>query len=150
MAIERWKPHVTVATVVENDGDYLLVKEAPEGKIVYNQPAGHLDEGESLVHAAYRETLEETGWEVEITHYLGSYRYIAPNGTTYLRHGFCAKPLIHHKSRPLDQGIEEAVWMSYEEICQQYSNMRSPMVKQIIDDYRQGEHYPLAVLHEGR
>ena len=148
MSDTRWKPHVTVATVVEQNGKYLLVHESPEGKPVYNQPAGHLDEGESLIAAAKRETLEETAWEVSISHYLGSYRYIAPNGVTYLRHGFSAKAIQHHQEQSLDEGIIEAVWMDYEEIQQKSQLMRSPMVKQLIDDYRSGQLYPLAVLHE--
>lgn len=157
MTEERWKPNVTVATVVENKGQYLLVYELPKGlseesnpKGVYNQPAGHLDEGESLVAAAERETLEETAWEVSVSHYLGMYRYIAPNGITYMRHGFVAQVIKHHPECALDEGIIDAVWMSYEDICNNTDQMRSPMVKQLIDDYRSGQLYSLAVIHEDR
>lgn len=150
MSDKRWKPNVTVATVLEKDGKYLLVHEAPEGKAVYNQPAGHLDEGESLIAAAEREILEETGWEAHVTDYLGMYRYIAPNGITYLRHGFVAEPVEHDPERPLDKGIINAVWMSYDEITTNSAQMRSPMVKQLIDDYRSGQLYSLAVIHEDR
>lgn len=150
MSDERWKPNVTVATIVENEGKYLLVHEAPEGQDVYNQPAGHLDEGESLVAAAERETLEETGHEVKVTDYLGMYRYIAPNGITYMRHGFVADVVKHHPDHCLDKGIIEAVWMTYEEVCRNNDQMRSPMVKQLIDDYRSNKRYPLAVIHEDR
>jgi len=157
MTHERWKPNVTVATVIENEGKYLLVYEQPKGnvtegtnKAVYNQPAGHLDEGESLIAAAERETLEETAWEVSVSYYLGLYRYIAPNGITYLRHGFVAQANKHHPARMLDKGIIDAVWMSYKEICLNSSQMRSPMVKQLIDDYRSGQLYSLAVIHEDR
>lgn len=150
MSDQRWKPNVTVATIVEDKGNYLLAHEAPEGHNVYNQPAGHLDEGESLIAAAERETLEETGYEVRVTDYLGMYRYIAPNGITYLRHGFVASLVKHHADFQLDKGIIDAVWMSYEDVCANNNQMRSPMVKQLIDDYRSNKHYPLAVIHEDR
>ena len=146
----RWTPHVTVATIVEKDNQYLLVHEAPDGHSVYNQPAGHLEDGESLIEAAARETLEETGWKITITEYLGMYRYIAPNGITYLRHGFVAEADTFYPDQPLDEGIIEAVWMSYDDILTMESSMRSPMVKQLIEDYRSGKRYPLAVLNEGR
>ncbi|MGH1485937.1 MAG: NUDIX hydrolase [Cellvibrionaceae bacterium] len=147
---ERWTPHVTVATIVEQNSRFLLVHEAPDGSPVYNQPAGHLDEGEKLTTAARRETLEETGWDVTITDYLGLYRYIAPNRVTYLRHGFVAKPVKHYPKQSLDTGIIEAVWMTYEEIQKRETEMRSTLVKQLIDDYRSGRFYPLAVLNEDR
>lgn len=147
---EHWAPHVTVATIIEQNNRFLLVYEAPDGLPVYNQPAGHLDEGEKLSTAAVRETLEETGWEVTVTHYLGVYHYIAPNGITYLRHGFVAKPVKHHSKQALDVGIIEAVWMTYEEIQNRETQMRSTLVKQLVDDYRSGRFYPLAALNEDR
>ena len=146
--MDRWTPHVTVATIVEKDGKYLLVHETRDGNDVYNQPAGHLDEGEGLIEAAIRETREETGWDVKVNHYLGSYIYRAQNGITYLRHGFSASPLQLHGDQALDEGIIEAVWMTYDEIIENKEHMRSPMVKKLIDDYKNGLIYPLAVLHE--
>lgn len=150
MVDSRWKPHVTVATVVERDGAYLLVHETPDGSAVYNQPAGHLEEGESLIQAAERETLEETGWEVSVTQYLGMYRYIAPNGITYLRHGFVAEAIKFYPQRPLDDGIIQAIWWNYDSVCNNVHLMRSTLVKQLIDDYRNNKCYPLDVLHEDR
>lgn len=147
---ERWKPHVTVATLVENQGKFLLVKEHIAGRLVYNQPAGHLEADESLIAAAERETLEETGWQVEVSGYLGVYRFIAPSGTTYLRHGFVAKPIAHDPQRPLDTGIVEAPWLSYEQILSEKQAMRSPMVIQLIQDYLHKSIYPLALFHEDR
>ncbi|MEO0442742.1 MAG: NUDIX hydrolase [Pseudomonadota bacterium] len=144
----RWKPNVTVATLVEREHKYLLVHEHIDNQSVYNQPAGHLNKGESLIAAAKRETLEETAYEVEITHYLGMYRYIAANGTTYLRHGFTGSVRKHCADYPLDKGIIEAVWMSYADIVGHLDQMRSPLVKQLVDDYLKGEFYPLALLHE--
>ena len=151
--MKRWKPNVTVATIVERTNEkgikeYLLVHETRDKKNVYNQPAGHLDEGEAIIHAAKRETLEETGWEVSITALIGIYRFIAPNGITYLRHAFSASPITHHPQQPLDEGIIEAVWLSYEEIIEKEASMRSRMVKQTIDDYQQGNVYPLDILRE--
>lgn len=151
--MKRWKPNVTVATVVERTNkqdikEYLLVHETRDNKNIYNQPAGHLDEGETIIHAAKRETREETGWDVSITALIGIYRFIAPNGITYLRHAFSAKPIKHHPHQPLDEGIIEAVWMSYEDIIKKEQVMRSTMVKQAIDDYQQGSIYPLHILKE--
>ncbi len=147
MENNRWRPNVTVATLVEKDNKFLMVNEAPNGHEVYNQPAGHLDENESVLNAAKRETLEETGWEVEITNYLGLYRHIAKNGITYLRHSFLAKPLRHHPEMELDTGIIRALWMSYEDIIKQ-ENLRGPLVKRLLDDYRAGKIYTLEMLYD--
>jgi ADP-ribose pyrophosphatase YjhB (NUDIX family) len=152
-SMNRWKPNATVATVIErtnshHEKEYLLVHERRNGQTVYNQPAGHLDEGESIIHAAKRETQEETGWEVNITSLIGIYRFIAPNGITYLRHAFSATPIKHHPTQILDEGIIEAVWLSYEDIIKKEHTMRSIMVKKTIDDYRQGYNYPLTLFKE--
>lgn len=144
----RWTPHVTVATLVEKDDKFLLVREQPGDAIVYNQPAGHLDEGEGVIAAAIRETLEETAWQVDITGYLGMYRFIAPNGITYLRHGFIARPIRFYPERPLDEPIIDTCWMSYDEIVEKQAHMRSAMVKELIDDYYTGLIYPLTLFHE--
>ena len=147
MTNNRWRPNVTVATLVEKDNKFLMVNEAPNGIEVYNQPAGHLDENENLINAARRETLEETGWDVEVTHYLGLYRHIAKNGITYLRHSFLAQPIKHYPEMDLDTGIIKAVWMSYEDICKQ-DNLRGPLVKRLLDDYREGKIYTLDMLYD--
>lgn len=148
MTQARWTPHVTVATLVEKDDKFLLVREQPDNLIVYNQPAGHLDEGEGIIAAALRETLEETAWEVDITGYLGVYRSIVANGVTYLRHGFIAKPVRFHPEHPLDDPIIDTCWMSYDDIVAKQTQMRSTMVKQLIDDYYTGLIYPLTLFHE--
>ncbi|MFT6201991.1 MAG: ADP-ribose pyrophosphatase YjhB (NUDIX family) [Shewanella psychromarinicola] len=149
----RWKPNVTVATVVErtsqqNNKEYLFVHEVRDGKKVYNQPAGHLDEGESLAEAAIRETREETGWDVTLTHLVGIYRFIGENGITYIRHVFAASPIQHNPTQALDDGIIEAVWMTYEDIVNNTNATRSAMVKSALDDFRKGDVYPLGLLHE--
>jgi len=145
----RFTPHTTVATLIEDQGRYLLVHEAPDGHMaVFNQPAGHLEANESLIEAALRETLEETAWEVAITDFLGIYRYEAPNGETYLRHAFAGTPVKYHANRTLDTGIIDAQWLSYEQIIAITDQLRSPLVLQLIDDYRRGVRYPLAIIRE--
>lgn len=142
-----WPPHVTVATIVERDGRFLLVHEEVEGQQVYNQPAGHLEPGESLLEAAVRETFEETGWRVKPVAVLGINLYQAPsNGVTYLRTSFIAAPLNFDKKAQLDIGIIEAVWLTYEEILAKRAQLRSPMTLQVIDDYRAGKRFPLEIL----
>lgn len=151
--MKRWKPNTTVATVVErtntqSETEYLLVHEIRDGKEVYNQPAGHLDEGESLINAAVRETREETGWDVEITGLIGIYRFIAANGITYMRHAFSAKPLQYHPNAPLDEGIIEAVWMTRSQMADIEHQIRSEMVESALNDYEKGQLYPLSIFHD--
>ena len=95
-----WQPHITVATIVEDNGRFLFVEEVKNDKRVLNQPAGHLEANETLRDAAIRETLEETGWDVELTGVVGIYLYTAPsNGVTYQRVCFAAKAVKHHPDR---------------------------------------------------
>jgi len=142
-----WAPHVTVATIVERDNRFLMVYEDSDGKLVYNQPAGHLDPDETLQQAAIRETLEETGWTVKLTGVVGVNLYTAPaNGITYCRTTFIADVIGHDESRPLDTGIIDAVWLTYEEILQRKDQLRSPMTLQIIEEYRAGRRFPLEVI----
>ncbi|HSX84509.1 MAG TPA: NUDIX hydrolase [Cellvibrio sp.] len=143
----NWAPHVTVATIVERDGRFLLVYEEADGKQVYNQPAGHLDPNETLQEAAIRETLEETAWHVKLTGVVGVNLYEAPsNGVTYLRTTFIAEALTRDTERALDTGIIEAVWLTYEEILERHAQLRSPMTLQIIDEYRAGRRFPMDVI----
>jgi len=135
--------------VVEKDGLFLLVEEYSNNKLVLNQPAGHLDEGETLEQAAVRETFEESGWHVELQGILGVSLYHSPhNNTTYHRMAFYAKALSHDPDHPLDKGIEQALWMSYDDILKQSERMRSSMVIRTIDLYRNGARYPLDFIFE--
>lgn len=143
----RWTPHVTVATIVERDGRFLMVHEYADGREVYNQPAGHLENNESLIAAAVRETLEETGWSVEPSALISVNLYLAPsNGVTYLRTSLIAKPISFDATRKLDEGIISAVWLTYDEILARQDQLRSPMTLQVIDEYLAGKRFPLAIL----
>lgn len=141
--MNSWPPHLVVATVIEKDGKFLLVHELDEGRKVYNQPAGHWDEGETIQEAAMRETLEETGWQVNLRHIIGHYLYYSPhNRVTYYRTAFAADA-VSRVSETLDKGIIEAVWLDYDEIIAKRHEMRSPLVIKVIDDYLAGKHLPL-------
>ena len=154
MEAERWTPHATVATIVEKDGKFLLVEETRlinntgDLGVVYNQPAGHVDQGESIMAAAIRETLEETRWQVKLKHLVGIYIFTAPtNGVTYHRYCFAAEAIMHQAESELDDGILDAKWFSWKEI-QQLNNLRSPLVKRCFEDHIKGKHYPLDLIYE--
>ncbi|ACR11429.1 chain A, Nudix Hydrolase From Nitrosomonas Europaea [Teredinibacter turnerae T7901] len=141
-----WHAHVTVATVVEKGGKFLMVQESSAGKTVINQPAGHLEENETLIAAAERETLEETQWEVKVTHLLGTSLYKAPqNGITYFRVSYIAEPFAFREQSPLDSDIECALWLSKEDLLTKEELLRSPMVMRDIERYLAGDRFPLDV-----
>ncbi|MVW75870.1 NUDIX hydrolase [Pseudomonas xionganensis] len=145
----RFTPHVTVATIVEDQGRFLLVEEMADGRAVFNQPAGHLEADESLIAAALRETLEETGWDVELTGVTGIYLYTAPsNGVTYQRVCFSARPLRQRPQHPLDEGIIGPRWLSRDELAAQPERWRSELVLRCIDDYLAGPAHPLALIRD--
>ena len=144
---EVWKPHATVAAVIERDGRYLMVEELIRGQLVYNQPAGHLDPNESIVDAAIRETKEETAWDFKPEYISGIYRWDQPEtGRCFLRFSFVGSCDKHDTEQALDDGIVRAVWLSREELASQPEKLRSPMVLTCIDDYLAGNKYPLELL----
>ena len=144
-----WKPNVVVAAIVERDGKFLLVEEEADGALVLNQPAGHLDEGESLIEAVKRETLEETAWHIEPEALLSVYRWPHPQkSVTYLRFAFVGRALRHESQRPLDHGIVRALWLTAEEIRNQIARHRSPQVLRCLNDYLSGERYSLDLLKD--
>lgn len=148
-----WQPDVTVATVVVRDGRLLMVEERAQGRLVFNQPAGHLEPDESLLEAACRETLEETGWEVELTAFIGAYQWKAVNpdgsgGRHYLRFAFAAEPIRHLPEHPLDDGIVQAVWLTPAELQAQAGRHRSPLVWQVVQDFLSGRRSPLSTLQQ--
>lgn len=139
-----WRPRVTVATVVVDGGRFLFVEEDIRGDRVLNQPAGHLEQHESLLDAARRETLEETGWIVELTDLIGVYQWNTPDGSAeYLRVAFGARPLRHDAERALDDGIVRTLWLTRDEIAAQSARHRSPMVLGNVDDWLAGRRFPL-------
>lgn len=138
-----------VAALVERDGKFLLVEEWADGALVLNQPAGHLDEGESLIEAVIRETLEETAWHIAPKALLGVYRWpYLEKSITYLRFAFVAQALNEEPGRALDTEIERALWLTPEEIRMARSRHRSPQVERCLDDYLAGQRYPLDLLKE--
>ena len=141
-----FRPDVTVAVVLPHDGRLLLVEERVRGRLVLNQPAGHLESGESLLDAARRETREETGWEVELTALIGLYRWAAQDGSEYLRVAFAAQPLHHHADQPLDEGIERTLWLSPAELHAAAGRCRSPLVGAVVDDWAAGQRLPLSAV----
>jgi ADP-ribose pyrophosphatase YjhB (NUDIX family) len=142
------QPHITVATIIAREDKFLMVEELQDGAKVYNQPAGHLEFGESLANAAVRETLEETNWTVEVTHLLGIYHYIAKGSETqYVRHCFVAEPVEEVHGRALDPDIINVTWLTYEQIANRTEQLRSPLVMSNIDDYLRGVKHPLAIEH---
>ena len=141
-----WKPSVTVAAVVERDGRFLFVEEEADGRRVLNQPAGHLDPGESLVAACAREALEETAHRVEPTALVGVYRWhYAVQDVTFLRFCFAGKVLGTEK-RPLDKEIVALHWLSLDELKARKAQHRSPLVLKCVEDYLAGKRYPLGLL----
>jgi ADP-ribose pyrophosphatase YjhB (NUDIX family) len=153
---KRWKPNVTVAAVIEHQGRFLLVEEhTPEG-LKLNNPAGHLDLGESLVAACARETLEETAYLFRPTALLGVYMSRqqrpagdskTPNDITYLRFAFCGELGALQAGRKLDTGIVRTVWLTADEIRACTPRHRSPQVVRCLDDYLAGARYPLDLMH---
>lgn len=143
-----WTPHATVATLVEKDGKFLLVEELSHGQAVFNQPAGHIDEGETIETAAVRETLEETGWRVSLKGLIGLYTYTAPqNGVCYYRFCFSAEALSK-ESDELDTDIIAAHWKSLDEIRALGEQLRSPLVLKCFEDYYSKTHLPLDIIYE--
>ena len=142
-----WKPRVTVAAVCERDGDFLVVSEAINGQQLFNQPAGHLEVGESLEQAVIREVLEETAYNFRPQALVGIYRYQpdTKHEQTFLRFTFCGEIIDHHPDRVLDQDIIAVQWMSFEALQACRERHRSPLVLQCILDYQQNPAYPLQV-----
>ena len=144
----RWKPHSTVATILEKDGKLLFVEEKDSGQQVLNQPAGHLEENETLIEAAVRETLEESGYQCEITGYLGLYTYLAPsNGITYHRHCFVGKAISYDPQACLDEGITGISWLTVQQLIASHQ-ARSPLVIKCAQDFFNRQHYPLELIYE--
>ncbi|MDR3352794.1 MAG: NUDIX hydrolase [Zoogloeaceae bacterium] len=151
MIARAWKPNVTVAAVVCRDGKFLLVEEETEEGIRFNQPAGHLERGESLVAAARRECREETGYDFEPRCLIGIYQWPRPKGEiTYLRFAFGGEIVGYDPNRPLDAGIIAAHWVPLETMRLETARHRSPLILRCAEDYHAGRRLPLdAIIHYG-
>ncbi len=142
-----WKPNVTVAAVVQRDGKFLLVEEETEAGLAFNQPAGHLEEGESLIDAVVREALEETAYHFKPTHLVGIYNWQHPTkGVTYLRFAFAGELRGWEAERRLDDGIVAARWLTLDEVRACRERHRSPLILRCIEDHLAGKTYPLDCL----
>lgn len=145
--MRSWKPNVTVAAVVERDGRFLLVEEETEDGLRFNQPAGHLERGESLLAAVAREALEETAHVFRPSFLVGIYQWPRPTGeVTYLRFAFGGELGGFDLERPLDVGIVRTVWMTLEELKVTRPRHRSPLILQCCEDYLAGCRYPLELI----
>lgn len=138
---------MTVAALIERAGQFLMVEEETADGLRFNQPAGHLDEGESLVAACTREALEETAWSFTPTALVGIYQWPRPQqDITYLRFAFAGVLGVHDQTRALDTGIIRAVWMTPEEIQATQARHRSPLIWQCVSDYLRGQRFPLEII----
>ena len=148
----RWKPNVTVAALIERDGHFLLVEEDTADGLRLNNPAGHLDPGESPIQACIREVLEETAHDFTPTAVVGVYlnrfrRTRTGDDITYLRFAFAGNVGAHHAWRSLDDGILRAVWLTPDELRSSRTRHRSPLVLQSVNDYLAGQRAPLGLIH---
>ena len=141
-----WKPDVTVAALIERDRHFLLVEERIRGRLVLNQPAGHLEDGESLLDAVVRETLEETAWQFRPEALLGIYQWRSPRGHTTLRIAFTGSVHGHDAARALDPPIVTTHWFTRDEIAREAARLRTPLVLRCIEDYLAGRRLPLDAL----
>lgn len=147
MKKQQFKPNTTVAAIIEQNGKFLLVEEKTNRGNRYNQPAGHLEDNETLIQAVIRETMEEAAYEFTPEALLGIYQWKHPhNDTTYLRFAFIGKAGVHFPMQELDEGIVQALWMGIDEIRDKQNLMRSPQVLTCIEDYLSGKIYPLEVI----
>ena len=145
--MSRWRPSVTVAAVIERGGRFLFVEEEADGRRVLNQPAGHLDPGESLLQAVVRETLEETAHRITPTALLGVYRWrYDKEDVTFLRFAFLGRVDGVEAGRRLDKEIIAALWLTPGELAARRAAHRSPLVQQCVDDFLAGRSFPLEAL----
>jgi len=146
------RPHITVSAVAERDGRFLLVEEEVRGNIVINNPAGHLENDETLIEAVIREVREETGCDFQPQGITGIYLWTTPKGDrTFVRVNFHGECTAEDDDARLDDGILRKLWLTREELLRKKAQLRSPMVLGCIDDYLSGKRYPLDVFkHMGQ
>lgn len=140
-----WKPHVTVAAIIEEDNRFLLVEEETSKGMVFNQPAGHLEKGEDLIAAIKREVHEETGWKFEPENLVAVQLWSRNSDhPTFLRVCFSGKVHSHDPSLVLDDGIIATHWLTKHEL-ERHGRLRSPLVMICIDEYLNGQKFPLSI-----
>lgn len=147
----RWAPHVTVAAIMERDGRFLLVEEHTADGLKLNNPAGHLEPGETPAEGCAREAQEESAHTFVPTALLGVYlsrfsRKRDGEDITYVRLAFVGDITAHDPAQPLDDGIVRTVWMTADEIRACPERHRSPLLLRCLDDYLAGIRYPLAMV----
>lgn len=150
--MDYWKPNTTVAAVVEHEGRFLMVEERTADGLRLNQPAGHLDEGESPAQAVVREAFEETAHRVEPVALVGVYLARSASNRsgadiTYLRLAFACRVLGEAPGQRLDDGIVRAIWMTPDEIRASVARHRSPAVLRVVEDHLAGRRFPLDLVH---
>ncbi|WP_154222020.1 NUDIX hydrolase [Marinicella rhabdoformis] len=144
--VRDWLPRVTVATIVEDNGKFLMVEEDIYGVKTLNQPAGHLEPNESLAEAAVRETLEETGWHIKVDHLIEFSQWTSENSKNhYLRSCFAGTAIEFDPEQELDDGIIRAIWMTRDEVALEAHRLRSPLVLHHIDLHIKGKSTDLDV-----
>ncbi|MFT5504319.1 MAG: ADP-ribose pyrophosphatase YjhB (NUDIX family) [Gammaproteobacteria bacterium] len=146
MPPDRWMPNTTVAAICKRENKYLVVRELINNQTVINQPAGHLEQNESLIDAVVRETLEETGYQFTPTSLVSIYRYVSEDnsGKTFLRYTFIGEAGARLSTK-LDAGIISADWLDYDELVAQRRFHRSPLILQSIEDSLSGMAFPLDI-----
>jgi 8-oxo-dGTP pyrophosphatase MutT (NUDIX family) len=137
-------PEITVAAIAETAGRFLVVEERINERLVFNQPAGHVEHGESLLTAVVREVREETAWRFEPESLIGVYLWSSPtSGVTTMRFAFSGAVDDHQAAQPLDQGIIGTHWLSRADLQEREKRLRSPLVMRCIEDYLEGKRQPL-------
>lgn len=142
-----WKPHVTVAAIIENDRRFLLVEEETSNGLAFNQPAGHLEKGEDLINAVKREVIEETAWQFEPEYIVSVQLWRRnPASPSFLRICFAGHCHSFDPNHPLDEGIIATHWLTRAEIAAKHDRLRSPLVMIGIDEFLSGKRHPLTLL----
>jgi 8-oxo-dGTP pyrophosphatase MutT (NUDIX family) len=142
-----WKPHVTVAAIIEQDNRFLLVEEKTPRGLQFNQPAGHFEKNEDLIAAVKREAYEETAWHFEPEHFISIQLWRRnPEFPTFLRVCFSGRCHSHNPDKQLDDGIVATHWLTRNEIAANQHRLRSPLVLISVDEYLSGHRYPLSLI----